>query len=72
MMLRWTYLALCLSAGCASVAPWERETLAEDRMQLDPDPDATAMVDGRRALREEGHVGAGRSATGAAGGCGCN
>jgi len=75
MMIRWMSIALvCLSsAGCGAVAAWDREILAEERMQLDADPDSRALVDGRRSVREEGHVGAaGSASSGAAGGCGCN
>lgn len=64
---------LILGVGCAPVAPWERETLASERMRLDGDPDEEALSAGRQSVREEGHVGrAGSSSGGAAGGCGCN
>lgn len=69
---------LCLAAllavtGCSPVAAWQRETLASERMRLDSDADAVALTDARRAVREEGHVGApGSTGSSAAGGCGCN
>ena len=65
-------LALALG-GCATVEPWERETLASERMKLDPGGADAALVDGRRRTREEGHVGApGSASSGGGGGCGCN
>jgi len=65
--------SLAAAAGCAEVAPYERETLASARMALDPDADEGAMVRSRLRTREEGHVGAPGSASGGAGGgCGCN
>lgn len=72
--LRLLAFVLCLS-GCAEVQPWQRETLASARMQLDPDPDDRALVDSRRQTREEGQInaaGSSGSANSAGGGCGCH
>jgi len=67
---------IALACGCASVEPWQRGTLAEDRMQLDVDPDETAMIGSRRRTREEGVVNgsgaASASTASAGGGCGCH
>jgi hypothetical protein len=61
-------LALLTSAGCATVAPYERGTLARTDMQLERNADASAGQQHADAYRE-GSVGA----TGASGGgCGCN
>ena len=55
-------------SGCATVAPYERETLAREDMQLSRSADLTAGSQHATAYRE-GSAGA----TGAAGGgCGCN
>lgn len=69
-------LLVLAASGCATVEPWQRGTLASDRMQLDVDPDESAMIGTRRRTREEGVV-AGSSAAGAGsasagGGCGCH
>ncbi len=55
-------------AGCATVAPYERERLAGRDMQLDPDADASSGASHATAYREgsTGAVGA------SSGGCGCN
>jgi hypothetical protein len=61
-------LSLIASAGCATVAPYERGTLARTDMQLERNGDAAAGQQHADAYRE-GSVGA----TGASGGgCGCN
>lgn len=58
----------CALTGCATVAPYERETLAREDMQLSRSADLTAGTQHATAYRE-GSAGA----TGAAGGgCGCN
>jgi hypothetical protein len=61
-------LSATLLQGCATVAPWERGTLAKPHMALDTNPqDAT-----RRAhmfSSREAATGAGASQ---GGGCGCN
>jgi hypothetical protein len=55
-------------AGCATVAPYERERLAKSDMLLDARGDATAGSSHATAYRE-GSSGA-EGASG--GGCGCN
>lgn len=56
-----------LSAGCATVQPWEREGLADPIMQFDENP-IDAGVKEHHIDYREGSAGA----TGAqAGGCGC-
>ena len=64
-------LALALAAtvsGCATVKPWERETLAKRVMQLDPDPTEVRLRESVLSYRE-GSTGA-LGAKG--GGCGCD
>jgi hypothetical protein len=58
----------CAGAGCARVAPYERETLARRDMELGGHADLTAGEEHAQAYRE------GSSGGGAAkgGGCGCN
>lgn len=60
----------CLAAlsGCATVPPYERETLARRDMQLERNPDASAGSQHANAYRE-GAVGAEGTS---GGGCGCN
>ncbi len=61
-------LAALLLSGCATVRPWERETLAEPAMAEPTDPDAAAFdahLDGARESALD--VG-----TAGGGGCGCN
>jgi hypothetical protein len=55
-------------AGCATVAPYERERLARSDMELDGNPELTAGQQHATAYRE-GSSGA-EGASG--GGCGCN
>ena len=38
-------IVAALSAGCAAVKPWQRETLADPIMQSDRNPAASAMLD---------------------------
>ena len=57
-----------LAAGCARVAPYERETLARPDMQLGGERDLAAGEDHARSYRE-GSSGGSRVK---AGGCGCN
>ena len=62
-------LALGLgSLGCTTVRPYERETLAQPRMLLDPDPEATLVEQHVYNYREGSTGGYG----GGGGGCGCN
>ena len=60
--------AALLLAGCARVAPYERETLARRDMQLGDNPDLSAGEEHARAYRE-GSTGGGEAK---GGGCGCN
>jgi hypothetical protein len=50
------------------VRPYQRETLAQPRMQLDPDPEATLVEQHVYNYREGSTGGYG----GGGGGCGCN
>jgi hypothetical protein len=61
-------ISVISSAGCATVAPYERGTLARTDMQLERNGDAAAGQQHADAYRE-GSVG-GTGASG--GGCGCN
>lgn len=62
-------LALVVAcAGCATVAPYERERLAERAMQLDPDPLERKVEQHTHEYREGASGGFG----GGGGGCGCN
>ena len=63
-------VALMLSAlaGCATVAPYERGTLARTDMQLERNGDASAGQHHADAYREGSAGGTGASG----GGCGCN
>lgn len=71
--VRSLIVLFALLLGCASVAPYERETLAARRMTLDGDPDETALELTRLRTREEGHIGGAGGAGGSGGGgCGCN
>jgi hypothetical protein len=66
-MTKWIVL-IVLASGCATVPPYERETLARRDMALERNPDASAGEDHATAYRE-GSSGA-EGASG--GGCGCN
>jgi hypothetical protein len=59
---------LTLLSGCAGVKPWQREELARQGMQLDPDPLISSADDHIYFSREASK--GGRSYGG--GGCGCN
>jgi hypothetical protein len=59
-----TALAL---AGCAQVAPWERDRLAQPHMALDPDPAASAYSEHVHQSREA----AAGARAGHGGACGC-
>lgn len=61
-------LAAAFLAGCATTRPWEREHLASQAMQPDPDADREALREHVLGTREgmEGGFGGG------GGGCGCN
>ena len=62
--------ATALLTGCASlgVEPWERDLLAQQGMQLDPDPLATALDEHIYFSKEATAGGIGTMG----GGCGCN
>jgi hypothetical protein len=55
-------------AGCATVSPYEKETLARRDMQLQRNPDAAAGAQHASAYRE----GASGAEGSSGGGCGCN
>lgn len=61
-------LLVALGAGCATVAPYERETLSRADMELDRD-EALGRAEGHATEVREGASG-GLGAGG--GGCGCN
>jgi hypothetical protein len=61
-------LAAIASAGCATVAPYDRGTLARTDMQLERNGDAAAGQQHADAYREGSAGGTGASG----GGCGCN
>ena len=69
-MLKWTLAMGLLSMsllGCATVKPWQRESLAQPGMSLEATPDVAAeqhLLESREAAI--GGFGAG------GGGCGCN
>lgn len=68
LRLLLTSLALLVSAGCANVKPWERETLSGYSMRPDRDPVRTAQMEHIWFSREEANGGSGIGG----GGCGCN
>lgn len=53
--------------GCASVQPWQREYLADETMQFDPDPLKAEWQQHVREVFEGGRGGF----NGTGGGCGC-
>jgi hypothetical protein len=59
---------LLLTTGCATVKPWQRESLAEPIMQPDRNPMQVAQLEHVYFSREA--ASGGRSVGG--GGCGCN
>lgn len=72
MNRRWmpmlTALPLLLAAGCATVAPYERERLSRGDMQLERNAELSAGEGHATAYRE----GASGAEGGSGGGCGCN
>ncbi len=67
--MRTLIVALLLAApACASVPPWERETLAHRAMRDDADPEGDS-VDAHIAGAREAALDPGASG---GGGCGCN
>ena len=61
-------LFLPLASGCATVKPWQRETLADPIMQPGRNPIAAAQLDHIYFSREAASGGT----TVGGGGCGCN
>jgi hypothetical protein len=61
-------LPLLLAGGCATVKPWQRETLADPIMQPGRNPLAAAQLDHVYFSREAASGGT----TVGGGGCGCN
>ncbi len=61
-------LLATLLAGCETVAPWERGTLAREEMQWDSDAMETRLRDQTYTSKEAASGGTGA----AGGGCGCN
>jgi hypothetical protein len=59
---------LVLASACATVPPYERETLARRDMALERNPDASAGEHHATAYREGSSGAEGTSG----GGCGCN
>ena len=60
-------ISLLLTAGCASVQPWERESLALPGMELEDTE--CARFERNSEVYREGAVGANGGKSG--GGCGC-
>jgi hypothetical protein len=67
-LLATLILSLPLAGGCATVKPWQRETLADPIMQPDRNPIASAQLDHIYFSREAASGGT----TVGGGGCGCN
>jgi hypothetical protein len=72
--MRWRMLVLIGLAvvwagmiGCAPVQPWQREYLADETMQFDPDPLKAEWQQHVREVFEGGRGGF----NGTGGGCGC-
>jgi hypothetical protein len=59
---------LLLTTGCTRVKPWQRDALARQDMQFDPDPHRTALQGHIEFSKEASMPGA----TAGGGGCGCN
>ena len=59
---------LFLASGCMAVKPWERDALARQDMQWEPDPLEAELRGHVRFSKEGGMVGGGAGG----GGCGCN
>jgi hypothetical protein len=70
-ILRFALIAACLAMGACSlqaVEPWERDVLAQKKMQLSPDPVENSL-DEHIYFSKEATTG-GQGVGG--GGCGCN
>ena len=61
-------LSLWLTSGCATVQPWERETLGHPAMREDADPEGRSFSNHVAGAREA----ALDSGASGGGGCGCN
>jgi hypothetical protein len=68
MRMFWSILVLSLFAGCATVAPYQRERLTKRDMNAEQAPDLTVGMEHATAYREGSSGALGSSA----GGCGCN
>jgi hypothetical protein len=68
MQLIAVTLATLALSGCATVKPWERDTLADYTMRPDRDPLGSLLAEHMWFSREA--ASGGRSVGG--GGCGCN
>ena len=68
MRLLTALALLCTLAGCQSVAPWERGTLAKEEMQWNPDSMESTLQNHIHYSKEASSGGGGA----AGGGCGCN
>jgi hypothetical protein len=70
--MRWPFavllLVLAVAAGCSAVRPWERDVLAREDMQWEPDPLETELRAHIAFSKEGALVGGGAGG----GGCGCN
>lgn len=64
----WVLLLLLTAAGCSTVQPWERGTLADYTMRPDRDPLNDLLSDHIYFTREAASGGRGVGG----GGCGCN
>ena len=67
-LLRLSCAWLALAAACATVAPYERETLSRNDMELSSQSELRTGEEHARSYRE-GSSGGGRAR---GGGCGCN
>jgi len=67
-LLAGLILFLPLASGCATVKPWQRETLADPIMQPGRNPIGAAQLDHIYFSREAASGGT----TVGGGGCGCN
>lgn len=60
-------LAMLALAGCATVEPWQRGTLAKPQMAIDPMP----LQSGSRSHVQNTRQAAGMGSAAEGGGCGC-
>lgn len=64
----WLLMAFALILGCAHVRPWDRDLLAQDKMQFVADPAGHAVDEKIYFSKEASSGGTGVGG----GGCGCN